>query len=178
MSHFARPARLVSGLIALASLVIVSAPSADAVTTPSMADDGSGGVVVTYGASTATNSTQIEAFTSPHTCAQQNAPSPDYKIDSNPNLPAADRLAASPATIRAGTNMLSFVSGAPAYAPLPEGSFTFCLYTLDLSNGIQVTFVQQLAATVTAEPTTTTTAAPSTTTTAAVEESVVPTYTG
>ena len=67
MSHFARPARLVSGLIALASLVIVGAPSADAVTTPSMADDGSGGVVVTYGASTATNSTQIEAFTSPHT---------------------------------------------------------------------------------------------------------------
>ncbi len=178
MSHFARPARLVMGLIALTSLVIVGAPSVDAVTTPSMADDGSGGVVVTYGASTATNYTEIQAFASPHTCASQRVLSPEYKIDSNPNFPEADRLAASPATVRAGTNMLSFVSGAPAYAPLPEGSFTFCLYTLDLSNGIQVTFVQQLAANVTAEPTTTTTAAPSTTTTAAVEEPVVPAYTG
>ena len=188
MSHFARPARLVLGLIALTSLVIVGAPSADAVTTPSMADDGSGGVVVTYDASTqsSSNYTNIQIFASPHTCASQEVLSPEYKIDSNPTLPAADRLAASPATVRAGTTVLSFVSGgAPVYAPLPEGSFTFCLYTYDFSNSPRTTFVQQLAATVTAEPTTTTTApsttttaAPSTTTTAAVEEPVVPAHTG
>ncbi len=170
MSRFSRSVRLaVAGLLAVSALIIFGASPASAAT-GSLVDDGNGGLVVTYSSPTNQDYVVLEIHTIASNC---NSPQNALAILTNdPSAPQAAQIAASPATIVAGTT---------AFNPQTQGAYTmaatsylFCL--MPNSFVLPITPLAQLTMTI-GQGSPTTTTAPSTTTTAAGTP-VTPAFTG
>ena len=170
MSRFSRSVRLaVAGLLAVSALIIFGASPASAAT-GSLVDDGNGGLVVTYSSPTNQDYVVLEIHTIASNC---NSPQNALAILTNdPSAPQAAQIAASPATIVAGTT---------AFNPQTQGAYTmaatsylFCL--MPNSFVLPKTPLAQLTMTI-GQGSPTTTTAPSTTTTAAATP-VTPAFTG
>jgi len=133
-------------------------------------DDGNGGLVVTYSSPTNQDYVVLEIHTIASNC---NSPQNALAILTNdPSAPQAAQIAASPATIVAGTT---------AFNPQTQGAYTmaatsylFCL--MPNSRVLPITPLAQLTMTI-GQGSPTTTTAPSTTTTAAGTP-VTPAFTG
>ena len=170
MSRFSRSVRLaVAGLLAVSSLIIFGASPASAAT-GSLVNDGNGGLVVTYSNPTNQDYVVLEIHPTTSNCnSPQNALA---VLSNNPSAPQAAQIAASPATIVAGTTAFN-VQTQGAYT-MAATSYLFCLRPISL----MLPPLAQLTMTIGqgSPTTTTTTTAPSTTTAAATP--VTPAFTG
>ena len=171
MSRFSRSVRIaVAGLLAVSSLIIFGASPASAAT-GSLVDDGNGGLVVTYSSPTNQDYVVLEIHPTTSNCnSPQNALA---VLSNNPSAPQAAQIAASPATIVAGTTAFN-VQTQGAYT-MAATSYLFCL--MPSSFVLPITPLAQLTMTIGQGSPTTTTTAPSTTTTAAATP-VTPAFTG
>ena len=152
MNRITRSVRIaVAGLLAVSALIIFGASPASAAT-GSLVDDGNGGLVVTYSSPTNQDYVVLEIHTIASNC---NSPQNALAILTNdPSAPQAAQIAASPATIVAGTT---------AFNPQTQGAYTmaatsylFCL--MPNSFVMPITPLAQLTMTIgQASPTTTTT---------------------
>ena len=171
MSRFSRSVRIaVAGLLAVSSLIIFGASPASAAT-GSLVDDGNGGLVVTYSNPTNQDYVVLEIHPTTSNC---NSPQNTLAVLANdPIAPQAAQIAASPATIVAGTTAFN-VQTQGAYT-MAATSYLFCL--MPSSFVFPITPLAQLTMTIGQGSPTTTTTAPSTTTTAAGTP-VTPAFTG
>ena len=172
MSRFSRSVRIaVAGLLAVSSLIIFGASPASAAT-GSLVDDGNGGLVVTYSSPTNQDYVVLEIHPTTSNCnSPQNALA---VLSNNPSAPQAAQIAASPATIVAGTTAFD-VQTQGAYT-MAATSYLFCL--MPNSFVLPITPLAQLTMTIgQGSPTTTTTTGSPTTTTAAATP-VTPAFTG
>ncbi|MEJ6511734.1 MAG: hypothetical protein QNL59_07575 [Actinomycetota bacterium] len=177
MSRFTRSARMVvaCGLF-VSTAVLFAASPANAAATGSLANDGNGGLVVTYSSPTAQDSIDLEIKTSGSNCNDQQLPL--AVLTNNSQAPQAAQIGASPATIAVGTT--AFLIGGGTFT-VAAASYLFCLRYFD-SNTLLVVFIDQLTMTIgSASPTTTTTTTlptTTTTTTAPAADPVAPAFTG
>ena len=173
MSRFSRSVRLaVVGLLAVSALIIFGASPASAAT-GSLVDDGNGGLVVTYSSPTNQDYVVLEIHPTTSNCnSPQNALA---VLSNNPSAPQAAQIAASPATIVAGTTAFD-VQTQGAYT-MAATSYLFCLMPNNVVV-LPITPLAQLTMTIgQGSPTTTTTTGSPTTTTAAATP-VTPAFTG
>ncbi|CAB4554597.1 unannotated protein [freshwater metagenome] len=171
MSRFTRTTRMVvAGLLAVSALTVFGASPASAAPTGSLADDGNGGLVVTYDSPSASDYIVFSVMPSGSTCDASQA----LGILTNyPSAPQFARLAASPATIAVGSMVLD--AQQQGMWSLEAASYTFCLNDFPQL----MTTLDQLTMTLgQASPTTTTTTTASPTTTAAAGTPVAPAFTG
>jgi hypothetical protein len=167
MSRFARSVRIaVAGLLAVSALTVFGASPASAAATGSLANDGNGGLVVTYSGTTPTNTIDLEIHPVGTNCDQVTALA--LLSAGSPNFPPQAIMAASPATIVVGTTAFQL-------SPTPGGTFTvaataykFCLFVGDGVN--QGTLIDQLTMTI-GQATPITTTAPA-------ADPVAPSFTG
>lgn len=167
MSRFPRLARyLAAGTLAVSTLTVFAASPASAAVTASIAEDGAGGVVVTYSGVTSTDSVVVVAVEATAACSASTPVSALFFLTTDPQAPGGQTISASPFTIAVGGPAFRIAGG---YGPMTiaAGTYNFCLQSL--SSGTPA----QLGSLVTTLGT-----APTTTTTTVVEEPAVPTYTG
>ena len=170
LPRFARFAA--AGALAVSSFSLFAASPASAASTLSFADDGNGGVVVTY-TYDGTNMVAVEFYPQGTTC-QVNAGGA-LMVLTYPGGPPGSELAASPTTLTFGTPVWQITPTAEA-STIPAGSYTLCGASL---GGMQSQILDQIAFTFSSEPVSTTTSTSSTsTTTTAVADPAVPAYTG
>ena len=173
MSRYSRSVRLaVAGLLAVSALIIFGASPASAAT-GSLVDDGNGGLVVTYSNPTNQDYVVLEIHPTTSNC---NSPQNALAILGNdPSAPQAAQIAASPATIVAGTTAFN-VQTQGAYT-MAATSYLFCL--MPNSFVLPKTPLAQLTMTIgQGSPTTTTTTTAPSTTTSAAGTPVTPAFTG
>jgi hypothetical protein len=165
---------VVASALFIAAAVVFTASPANAAPTGSLADDGNGGLVVTYSSPTGPGDyVVLEIRTSGQSC---NIGLPPIAILSNdPQGSQLAQIAASPATIVDGMTAYEVAPNNGATFTFGPVSYTFCL--LDISQGPNL--LAQLTMTIGqgAPTTTTTTTVPSTTTTASATP-VAPAFTG
>ena len=155
--------------LAISAVTFFAVSPASAAATGSLANGGNGGLVVTYSPSpgTSQNAINLEIYPSTSTCGNFNDTL--AVLSSDPQAPAQAQIAASPATLVAGTTAYAVNQG-PQPFTLANGAYLFCLYgsTGNLLDSLTMTIGQA---------TPTTTAAP-TTTTAPAADPVAPAFTG
>ena len=165
-SRIARVAAVAA--LAVSSLTIVVAAPASAASTISLADNGAGGVTVTY--TVDPDMVAVELWPAGSTCASGSGA---LYVLTNPGGPPGSELPSSPATLAFGTPIWEISGSGPvsvlAVTTIPAGTFTLCAKITGPNPSVE----QQLEFTfVDGEPTTTTT-----TTTASPEPST-PSFTG
>ncbi len=173
MSRFSRQARMaVAGVLLLSTAVVFAVSPASAAATGSLANDGNGGMVVTYSGAIAGDGVALEIHQVGSNCDPGNALA---VLSAGGNVPPAAQMAASPATIVVGTTAYELSPALGATFTVAAIAYEFCLFG---TTG-QGTLIDQLTMTIgQVSPTTTsTTTAPSTTTTAAGTP-VAPAFTG
>ena len=183
MSRFSKVSRaVVAALLAVAAVGVASGPSgADPLPTGSLVDDGNGSVTMTYDGPS--DGWYLILFDDGSPCPVGTEESPG-----NPAVFASATYGATGALAPwLGLTSLTLSEGVDigflddsSIAPLPSGTYQFCLNTL-VGGGIAFFSVAGLEAEIGApepEPTTTTTAAPTTTTTEAAVAPATPRYTG
>lgn len=168
MFRFPRLARFAAaGALAVSSFSLFAASPASAASTLSFADDGVGGVVVTY--TVDTDMVAVEFYPAGTTC--QVAGGGTLMVLTNPGGPPGSELASSPATLTFGTPVWG-ISAPQGATTIPAGTFTLCGMKLGMTPAV----LDQIEFTFSADPVTTTTS--STTTTTASSEPSAPTFTG
>ena len=155
--------------MAISAVTFFAVSPANAVVTGSLADNGSGGLVVTYSPSPGTQQDGINLEIYPSTSSCGNFNDTLAVISSDPQAPAQSQIAASPATLSVGSTGYALNGGAQPFA-LANSAYLFCLY------GNQGILLDSLTMTL-GQATPTTTAAP-TTTTAPAADPVAPAFTG
>ena len=176
MSRFSRTGRFAAAAalaISAVTLFAVSPASAVVTVTGSLANDGNGGLLVTYSPSPGTPSVGInlEVYSSTSNCGTYSDTL--AVISSDPQAPAEAQIAASPATLVVGSSGYALQQGASQPFTLTNSDYLFCLSD-NMGN-----LLQSLTMTIgQAAPTTTTTVAPTTTTTAPAADPVAPSFTG
>ncbi len=155
--------------LAVSAVTFFAVSPASAAATGSLANNGNGGLVVTYSPSpgTSQNAINLEIYPSTSSCGNFNDTL--AVVSSDPQAPAQAQIAASPATLVAGSTAYAVNQG-PQPFTLANGAYLFCLYgsTGNLLDSLTMTIGQA---------TPTTTAAPATTTAPAADP-VTPAYTG
>jgi hypothetical protein len=173
MSRFTRSTRMVvASALFVSTAVVFAASPANAAPTGSLANDGNGGLVVTYSSPTAQDSIDLEIRTSGSNC---NVQQPPLAVLSNDSLaPQLAQIGASPATIAVGTTAYGLQPAGSLFT-VAAASYTFCLF--DTAQPLSP--LAQLTMTIgQASPTTTTTTTASPTTTTAAGTPVAPAFTG
>lgn len=158
--------------LAISAITFFAVSPASAAATGSLANNGSGGLVVTYSPSPGTNNNDINLEIYPSTSSCGNFNDTLAVISSAPGAPAQAQIAASPATIAVGTIGYALNPAGGTFT-VANSSYLFCLY------GSQGNLLGSLTMTIgQATPSTTTTLAPTPTTTAPAEDPVAPAFTG
>jgi len=154
--------------LAISAVTFFAVSPASAAATGSLADNGNGGLVVTYSPSPGTvqNGINLEIYPSTSSCGNFNTTL--AVVSSDPQAPAPSQIAASPATLVVGSTAYALNQGAQPFT-LANSAYLFCLYgsTGNLLDSLTMTIGQA---------TPTTTAAPTTTT--APADPVAPAFTG
>ncbi len=168
MSRFSRTGRFAAAAaLAVSAVTFFAVSPASAVVTGSLANDGNGGLLVTYSPSpgTQSNGINLEVYPSTSSCGTNSDVLAVFSSD--PAAPANAQIAASPATLVVGSSGYALQQGAPQPFTLANSSYLFCLYdeTGNLVDSLTMTIGQ-------ATPTTTTT------TTAPAADPVAPAFTG
>ncbi len=171
MSRFSRTGRFAAAAaLAVSAVTFFAVSPASAVATGSLADNGNGGLVVTYSPSPGTqfDGINLEVYPSTANCGSPN----DILavVSSDPQAPAASQIAASPATLVVGSTGYTLQQGAQQPFTFANSAYLFCL------RGSQGVLLDSLTMTI-GQATPTTTVAP-TTTTAPAADPVAPSFTG
>ena len=169
MSRFSQTGRFAAAAaLAVSAVTFFAVSPASAVVTGSLADDGNGGLLVTYSPSPGTPSNGINLEVYPSTSSCGTFADTLAAISSDPQAPAEAQIAASPATLVVGSSGYALQQGASQPFTLTNSDYLFCLY------GNSGNLLQSLTMTIgQATPTTTTT-----TTTAPAVDPVAPSFTG
>jgi hypothetical protein len=167
MSRFSRSVRIaVAGLLAVSAVTVFAVSPASAVVTGSLANDGNGGLLVTYSPSpgTQSNGINLEVYPSTSSCGTYSDLLAVFSSD--PAAPANAQIAASPATLVVGSSGYALQQGAQQPFTLANSEYYFCLY--GNSGDVLASLVMTIGQ---ATPTTTTTTAPA-------ADPVTPAFTG
>ena len=168
MSRLSRSVRIaVAGLLAVSALTFFAVSPASAVVTGSLADDGNGGLLVTYSPSPGTPSNGINLEVYPSTSSCGTISDVLAVFSSDPHAPAEAQIAASPATLVVGSSGYALQQGAQQPFTLANSEYYFCLY--DETGNVLASLLMTIGQ---ATPTTTTT------TTAPAADPVAPAFTG
>ncbi len=158
--------------MATSAVTFFAVSPASATASASLVADGTGGIIVTYSGTTATDNFDVVAVVPGSSCPVQNSADEIAVLTTDPAAPASAQLSASPMSIVAGTTMYLTSGGQPGPGPIPAGQYTFCL-TQSINYGLPV-YVSSLTMYLGQPPVTTTT----TTTTAPAADPVAPAFTG
>lgn len=159
---------LAAAALALSAVTLFAVSPASAVPTGSLANNGTGGLVVTYSPSpgTAQDNVMLEIRLTTSTCGSG---APLAVLISDPTSPAGSQISGSPATIVAGSTAYAINASQPF--TVASSTYLFCLFdgnTMNQLDSLTMTIGQ-------APPTTSTTIAPTTT---APADPATPAYTG
>lgn len=169
MARFSRIGRFAAAAaLAVSAVTFFAVSPASAVATGSLADDGNGGLLVTYSPSPGapSNGINLEVYPSNSSCGTYSDTL--AVISSDPQAPADAQIAASPATLVVGSIGFALQQGAQQPFTLANSEYLFCL--LGETGNLLVSLTMTIGQ---ATPTTTTT-----TTTAPAADPVAPAFTG
>lgn len=168
MSRFSRTGRFAAAAsLAVSAVTFFAVSPASAVATGSLADDGNGGLLVTYSPSpgTQSNGINLEVYPSTSSCGTNSDVLAVFSSD--PAAPANAQIAASPATLVVGSSGYALQQGAQQPFTLANSEYYFCLR--GSSGNVLASLLMTIGQ---ATPTTTTT------TTAPAADPVAPAFTG